>query len=86
MICICVICGDGDRTGAGRRAAHFLAGADYLKRHGDRLSADNPDGRIIYTLINTEKNRHMLEGLPHRGDHGSFCHIQICRRRQRGRN
>lgn len=47
-------------------AAHFLAGADYLKRHGDRLSADNPDGRIIYTLINTEKNRHMLEGLPHR--------------------
>lgn len=47
-------------------AAHFLAGADYLKKHGSRLSADNPDGRIIYTLINTEKNRHMLEGLPHR--------------------
>lgn len=47
-------------------ADHFLAGADYLKKHGGSLSADNPEGRIIYTLVNTEKNRHMLEGIPHR--------------------
>lgn len=47
-------------------AAHFLNGTEYLRKHGSHLFADNPDGRIIYTLINTEKNRHMLEGLPHR--------------------
>ena len=47
-------------------AERFLAGTDYLKKYGRRLSVDNPDGRIIYTLINTEKNSHMLEGIPHR--------------------
>ncbi len=47
-------------------AEEFLSAGAYLKDTPADYGLKNPQENIIYVLINTEKNRHLLENVPHR--------------------
>lgn len=47
-------------------AEEFLSARKYLKNTTENYGLENPRENIIYVLVNTEKNRHLLDHVPHR--------------------
>ncbi len=47
-------------------ANEFLGGREYVKNTTEAYGLKNPKENIIYVLVNTDKNQHLLAQVPHR--------------------